>query len=44
MPYKRSQNTGVLYALVDEVIALVDALMKISSRTEGDFGSPAARG
>src|SRR6266550_607049 len=34
MRHKRSQNTGVVYALVDEVIALVDALMRISSRTE----------
>jgi len=44
MRHKRSQNTGVVYALVDEVIALVDALMRISSRTEGEFGSPAAGG
>ena len=35
--HRRSQN-----ALVDEVMAVVDALMRISSRTEGEFGSPAA--
>jgi hypothetical protein len=44
MRHKRSQNTGVVYPLVDEVIAVVDALMRISSRTEGEFGSPAAGG
>jgi hypothetical protein len=32
-----------VYALVDEVMAVVDALMRISSRTEGEFGSPAAK-
>ncbi len=42
--HKRSQNTGVVYTLVDEVIALVDALMRICSRTEGEFGSHAAGG
>src|SRR2546421_5933519 len=39
---KRSQNALVLYALGDEVLAMVDALMRISSRTEGEFGSSAA--
>jgi hypothetical protein len=28
MRHKRSQNTGVVYPLVDEVIALVDALIE----------------
>src|ERR1700674_1048974 len=37
--HKRSQNTGVMYALVDEVAGVVDALMSISSRTEDEFGS-----
>jgi len=27
MRHKRSQNTGVVYTLVDEVVAVVDALM-----------------
>src|SRR5438132_2370685 len=36
--HKRSQNPRVV---VDEVIAVVDALMRISVRTEGEFGSPA---
>src|SRR5260370_25971437 len=39
-----SHNTGLVFSLVDEVIAVVDALMKTSSRTEGEFGSPAALG
>src|SRR5438034_8846675 len=38
--HKRSQNTGVVYTLVDEVMTVLDALMRISSRTEGEFGSP----
>src|SRR6267378_1833722 len=42
MRHKRSQNTLVVYTLVDEVLAMVDALMRISSRTKGEFGSPAA--
>src|SRR5260221_13361882 len=41
--HRRSQNAGVVYALVDEVTAVVDALMRISSRTEYEFGSPAAK-
>src|SRR5712671_4404799 len=41
--HRRSQNAGVVYALVDEVIAGVDALMRISSRTCGECGSPAAK-
>src|SRR5437899_2038553 len=41
--HKRSQNAGVVYTLVDEVLAMVDALMTFSFRTEGEFGSPAAR-
>src|SRR6267378_6748880 len=41
--HRRSQNAGVVYALVDEVTAVVDALMRISSRTECEFGSPAAK-
>lgn len=39
--HKRSQNAGVVYTLVDEVMAVVDALMRTSSRTEAEFGSPA---
>jgi hypothetical protein len=30
MRHKRSHNMGVVYTLVDEVIAVVDALMTIS--------------
>src|ERR1700751_3787185 len=41
--HRRSQNAGVVYALVDEVTAVVDALMRISSRTECEFGSRAAK-
>jgi hypothetical protein len=44
MRHKRSQNTGVVYTLVDEVVAVVDALMWNSSRNEGEFGSSAAGG
>jgi hypothetical protein len=33
MRHKRSQNAGVAYTPVDEVMARVDALMRISSRT-----------
>ena len=33
--HKRSQNAGVVYTLVDEVVP-VDALMRISFRTESD--------
>jgi hypothetical protein len=33
MRHKRSQNTGVVYTLVDEVVAVVDVLMSISSHT-----------
>src|ERR1700730_4210879 len=40
MRHKRSQNTGVVYTLVEEV----DALMRISSRTEGEFGAPPPAG
>ena len=32
--HKRSQNAGVVYTLVDEVMAVVDALMRTSSRSE----------
>jgi len=32
--HKRSQNAGVLYTLVDEVVAIVDALMRISSQSK----------
>jgi hypothetical protein len=39
MRHKRSQNAGVVYTLVDDE---VDAVMRISSRTESEFGSPAA--
>src|SRR5438034_520138 len=38
--HKPSQNPRVVYTLVDEGMAAVDALMRISSRTEGEFGSP----
>jgi hypothetical protein len=31
-----------LYTLVDEVVLVLDALIRISSQTEGEFGSPAA--
>jgi hypothetical protein len=40
--HKRSQNAGVVYTLVDAVLAVVDALMRISSRIEDEFGSPVA--
>src|SRR5258708_37376088 len=45
--HTRSQNTPVVHTLpdaaVDEALPAVDdALMGISSRTEGEFGSPAA--
>jgi len=39
MRHKRSQNP-----LVDEAMAVVDALMRISSRTDSEIGSPVARG
>src|ERR1700730_3918952 len=42
--HKRSQNTLVVYTLVDGGLAMVDALMRLSSRTEGEFRSPAAGG
>ena len=38
-----TQPLATGHALVDEVMAVVDALMRISSRTEDEFGSPAAR-
>src|SRR5262249_2796146 len=45
--HKRSQNAPVVYTLVDEgatgrpaAAAVVDALMRNSSRTEGDFQRP----
>jgi hypothetical protein len=38
--HKRSQNTGLVYTLVDDA---VDALMRVSSKTEREFGSPAAK-
>jgi hypothetical protein len=34
--HKRSQNTAVVYTLVDEIVAVVDLLMRISSPTEVD--------
>jgi hypothetical protein len=39
--HKRSQNAGVVYtlldfALLDEVMVVVDAIMRLSSRTESD--------
>jgi hypothetical protein len=34
--HKRSQKAGVVYVLVDEMGAVVDALMMISSQTEVD--------
>jgi hypothetical protein len=40
--HKRSQNTAVGGPLVDEVMVVGDALMRISSPTEGEFASPAA--
>src|SRR6266576_2258534 len=36
--HRRSQNPRVVYALVDAAMAVVDALMRISSRAEGEFG------
>jgi len=33
---KRSQNAAVVYTLVDEIMAVGDALMRISPRTKGD--------
>jgi len=42
MRHKRSQNTLVVYTLADEVLAIVDALMRISSGTKGELGNPAA--
>src|SRR2546428_12011862 len=39
--HRRSQNPRVVYTLVDEAMAAVDALMRISPRAEGEFGSPA---
>src|SRR6202048_2274184 len=33
--HKRSQNAGVAYTLVDELVAVVDALMTTSSNTLG---------
>jgi hypothetical protein len=32
--HKRSQNAGVVYTLVDEVLAVVDALMGFSFRKQ----------
>jgi hypothetical protein len=32
--HKRSQNTGVVYTPVDEVLAVMGALMRVSSRNE----------
>src|SRR3982750_2144987 len=40
MRHKRSQNTRVVYTLVDELMALVVSLMRIPSRTEGECGIP----
>src|ERR1700730_7429762 len=34
--HKRSQNAGVAYTLVDDTVAVVDALMRISSPTQVD--------
>src|SRR5437016_14293691 len=39
MRHKRSQNPRVVYRLVDEGMAVVDALMRISSRAADEFGS-----
>lgn len=36
MRHKRSQNAGVVYTLVDETIALVEALMRISLERKVD--------
>jgi hypothetical protein len=41
--HKRSQN-ALVFTPVDELVAVVDALMMISSRTEKEIGSPAALG
>src|SRR5262245_51812657 len=41
--HRRSQNTRA-FALADEVMAAVDALMRISSRAAGEYGSHAAGG
>src|SRR5712691_6464845 len=37
--HKRSQNPRVVYTLVDEVMAVEDAVTRISFRTEGEFGA-----
>src|ERR1700722_7891911 len=39
--HKRSQNAGVVYTLVDEVLATLDALMRISSWIEIKVNSEA---
>src|SRR2546425_3194440 len=39
MRHKRAQNTRVVFTLVDEAVAVVDALMRISSRAAGEFES-----
>jgi len=51
MRHKRSQNTGVVYTLVDGLVAVVNVLigvvnvlMRISSRIEGQSGSLATGG
>src|SRR6266496_1139208 len=38
--HKPSHNPRLAYTLVDEDMAVVDALMRISSQTESEFGSP----
>jgi hypothetical protein len=35
--HKRSQNAGVVYTLADDVMAVVDSLIRISFRPEGDM-------
>jgi hypothetical protein len=34
--HKRSQNTGVVYTLVDEIVSVVEAVMRVSSQAEVD--------
>ena len=37
--HKRSQNVGVVYTLLDDVMVVVDPLMRLSSRTESECSS-----
>jgi hypothetical protein len=39
MRHRPSQKTRAVFTLVDEVVAAVGTLMRISSRNEGEFGN-----